>query len=532
MDRDLASIQEARDLLARAHEAQKRFARASQRQVDDLCTRVAQAALDNAERLARLAVEETGMGRFDDKVLKNRFAAEDVLRYILPLRTVGVVREHPEQRVRELAVPMGLVAALIPTTNPTSTAIYKALISLKGRNAIVMSPHPRAVRCIGETVAVIREAVRLAGWSEDLVCAMSVPALEGTNELMRHRLTAVILATGGYPMVRAAYSSGKPAYGVGPGNVPAIVERTANIPKAVRDIVNGKTFDNGVLCSAENSLICDLPVDAQVRSELAANGAVFVTGADRDRLREAMRDPRSGGISAEVVGLAAEAVARRAGISVSPGTRVLVVECTDVGPGEFFSREKLCPVLAYYVEDGWEKCCERAIQLLEFGGIGHSLVIHSNDEAVIERFFEEKPAFRILVNTMAAMGAVGYTTGLVPAMTLGPGTWAGSSTSDNIGPLHLINIKRLAYEIREYRAGETQVQEGQGANAVGRGTAVPGTGEHRGAARPGAGPGLSAPMPPPAPAQTAGDSGELSPEEVRRMVDEFLESHRLVRGRR
>ncbi|HWO88342.1 MAG TPA: aldehyde dehydrogenase family protein [Gemmatimonadales bacterium] len=512
MDRDLASVQEARDLLARAHAAQRTFARATQAQVDRLCSAVAEAALSHAERLARAAVEETGMGRYEDKVLKNRFAAEDVLRYILPLRTVGVIRELPEQRVTELAVPMGVVAALIPTTNPTSTAIYKALISLKARNAIVMSPHPRAVRCICETVAVMRDAVKQAGWSEDLVCSMTVPALEGTNELMRHKLTAVILATGGYPMVKAAYSSGKPAYGVGPGNVPAIVERTADVPKAVRDIVNGKSFDNGVLCSAENSLIADAPVDSQVREQLAANRAVFVTGSDRDRLRAAMRDPRSGGVSPEVVGLSAEAIARRAGITVPPATRVLLVECAEVGAQEFFSREKLSPVLAYYVEDGWEKCCERAIQLLEFGGIGHSLVIHSRDEAVIQRFFEEKPAFRILVNTMAAMGAVGYTTGLVPAMTLGPGTWAGSSTSDNIGPLHLINVKRLAREIREYRESGLEARgSGQGRDTGGK-RETPVRSERSAAPSPEARP--------------------LSPEEVRALVDEFLESLRSVRGRR
>ncbi|MBI4421397.1 MAG: hypothetical protein HY560_11285 [Gemmatimonadetes bacterium] len=262
----------------------------------------------------------------------------------------------------------------------------------------------------------------------------------------------MILATGGYPMVRAAYSSGKPAYGVGPGNVPAIIERSADVPKAVTDVVAGKNFDYGLLCSAENSLICDRPVEAQVRSELARQRALFVTGTDRDQLRGLMQDPRTGGINTEIVGLPAPEIARRAQIGVPPDTRVLVVECASVGPQELFSREKLSPVLGFYVEDGWEKCCERAIQLLNFGGVGHSLVIHSRDEYVIQRFFEEKPAFRILVNTVAAVGAVGYTTGLAPAMSLGPGTWAGSVTSDNITPLHLINIKRLAYEIRPYRA--------------------------------------------------------------------------------
>jgi len=452
MDRDLESIQEARHLLARAHQAQQAFARAPQDQVDRIIDAMGLAAERDAARLARAAVDETRMGRFEDKVSKNLFCAVDVRRYILPLRTCGIIRELADARVRELAVPMGVVVALVPTTNPTSTAIYKALIALKGRNAVVFSPHPRATTCVLETVRLLADAARDAGAPDDLLLCLTAPTPEGTNELMRHRLTAVILATGGSPMVRAAYSSGKPAYGVGPGNVPAIVERTANVPKAVADIVAGKNFDFGLLCSAENSLICDRPAERRVRGELAAQRALFITGADRDRLHRAMQDPRTGGISGDVVGLPAGEIARRAGVSVPGDTRVLVVECATVGSDELFSREKLSPVLAFYVEDGWEKCCERASELLNFGGLGHSLVIHSTDEHVIQRFFEEKPAFRILVNTMAALGAVGYTTGLAPAMSLGPGTWAGSVTSDNITPLHLINVKRLAYELRPFVA--------------------------------------------------------------------------------
>ncbi len=493
-------------MVARAREAQRAFARATQAEVDRVVTAMAEAASAAAERLARLAVDETGMGRYEDKILKNRFGADDVLRYILPLRTVGVVREIPERRVRELAVPMGVVVALVPTTNPTSTAIYKALISVKGRNAIVMSPHPRAVRCTVESVRVMHDAAVAAGAPADLMLAMTRPTLEGTNELMRQKHTAVILATGGYPMVRAAYSSGKPAYGVGPGNVPAIIERTADVVKAVRDVVNGKCFDYGVLCSAENSIVCDRPVDAQVRAELPKNGAVFVTGDDREKLQAAMQDRRSGGISAGIVGLSAEVIARKAGISVPPGTRVLVAECAGVGPAEFFSREKLSPVLAYYVEDGWERCCERSIELLEFGGLGHSLAIHSSDEAVIQAFFEEKPAFRIVVNTTSCLGAVGYTTGLVPAMTLGPGTWAGSSTSDNIGPLHLVNIKRLAYETREFRQAGAQGKREEGigerASATAPASPSPVTGHRSPDARP----------------------PELTPAQVQGIVDEFLKS--------
>ena len=508
MDRDLASVQEARDLVGLADEAQRAFARATQAETDRVVEAMGRAASAEAERLARLAVDETGMGRYEDKVLKNRFAADDVLRYILPLKTCGVIRDLPEIGVTELAVPMGVVAALIPTTNPTSTAIYKALIGVKARNAVVMSPHPRAVKCIGEAVRVMAEAAVRAGAPKNLVLAMTDPTLEGTRELMHHKKTAVILATGGSDRVRAAYSSGKPAFGVGPGNVPAIVERTADVAKAARDIVNGKAFDNGVLCSAENSVVCDAPVDGETRRELARAGAHFVAGDDRARLQRAMQDARTGGIDHAIVGQAAAAIAERAGIRVPPGTRALVVECTEVGRGEFFSREKLSPVLAYYVEDGWERCCERSIELLTYGGVGHSLAIHCRDEQVIRRFFEEKPAFRILVNTMAAMGATGYTTGLAPAMTLGPGTLGGSSTSDNISPMHLINIKRLAREIRQFSGELPDAKLPVVAQSAvdGKTEKAPDAATKRAAAPP------------------------LTPDDVRAIVEQFLAGHSSRRG--
>ncbi len=495
MDQDLAAVQEARELVTRAHQAAEAFQRASQEEVDRIVAAMGRAASEASERLARAAVDETGMGRYEDKIIKNKFSADDVTAYILPLKTCGILRELPEVKVKELAVPMGVVAAVIPTTNPTSTAIYKALIAVKSRNAIVMSPHPRATKCVVEACRLMREAAERAGAPQDLILCLSAPTIEGTTELMRHKLTAIILATGGYGIVKAAYSAGKPAYGVGPGNVPAIIERTANVPKAVADVVAGKSFDYGLLCSAENSLICDKPVEQQVRRELAYQKAVFVRGEERERLRKVMQDPRTGGINTAIVGLPATEIASRAGIGVPGDTRVLVVECQTVGPEEVFSREKLSPVLGFYVEDGWEKCCERAIELLKFGGLGHSLVIHSTDERVIQKFFEEKPAFRILVNTVNAIGAVGYTTGLAPAMSLGPGTLAGSVTSDNITPLHLINIKRLAYETRPYVAVDAP-------GAVNR-------------------------VPPSSALDRSRPPSDA--EEIARAVEEFLASHRLAR---
>ena len=451
MDADLRSIQEARDLVERAAQASRAFATADQQTVDRIVTAVARAASANAEPLARAAVDETRMGVYEHKVIKNRFASDFLLESILPLRTVGVLREDPKRGIRELAVPMGVVGAIIPTTNPTSTAIYKALISIKARNAIVMSPHPRATRCVVETCRLLEEAAVAAGAPPGLINTMSEPTLEGTNALMRHKLTAVILATGGTDLVRAVYTAGKPAYGVGPGNVPAIIERTANVAKAVADIVDGKTFDAGVLCSAENSVVCDAPIEREVREAFRRERAHFCSPEEKRALERAMIPAGGKGIEADVVGQQPETIARRAGFSVPAGTKLLIVDLTSVGRSDPLSREKLSPVLGFFVENGWEACCQRAIELLRFGGLGHSLGIHSQDQHVIDRFFAEKPAFRIIVNSNVALGAVGYTTGFAPAMTLGPGAWGGSITSDNVTPMHLLNIKRLGTEVRPYR---------------------------------------------------------------------------------
>ncbi|MFN8572717.1 MAG: aldehyde dehydrogenase family protein [Gemmatimonadaceae bacterium] len=451
MDADLRSVQEARDLVTRAAQAQRAFADRSQHDVDRVVTAMAGAASRAAERLARLAIDETRMGVYEHKVLKNRFASESLLEYVLPMKTVGTLREDAGRKVRELAVPMGVVGAIVPTTNPTSTAIYKAIIAVKARNAIVMSPHPRATQCTVAAGQVLEAAARDAGAPEGLVNVMATPTLEGTNALMRHRDTAVIVATGGADMVRAVYASGKPAYGVGPGNVPAIIERTAVIGKAVADVVDGKTFDAGVLCSAENSVIVDAPIELSVREAFVRERGYFCSGQEKQLLERYMIPASGKGVNPEVVGQSPVAIADRAGFQVPATTKLLIVELTDVGAGDPLSREKLCPVLGFYVEDGWEACCQRAIALLRYGGIGHSLGLHSQDPTVIDRFFAEKPAFRIIVNSNTALGAVGYTTGFAPAMTLGPGSWGGSITTDNITPLHLINIKRLGVEIRPYR---------------------------------------------------------------------------------
>jgi acetaldehyde dehydrogenase (acetylating) len=341
---------------------------------------------------------------------------------------------------------MGVVAAVIPSTNPTSTAIQKALISVKARNACVMSPHPSAKRCIQETAQLLRRAAAGAGLPEDALACASEVSLEGTQELMRHRDTGVILATGGIGLVRAAYSSGKPAYGVGPGNVPAYIHASADVAKACRDVVDGKTFDYGTLCSSEQSVVCDAAVADQVVAELERNGCRFLSDAEAQAVARVVVTPQRLANPA-IVGKPASYIAERAGLRVPAETRVLVAKLAGVGRDHPLSIEKLSPVLAFYVVKDWHEGCERCLELLRFGGTGHTLGIHSRDDAVIREFALRKPVFRIVANTQTSMGATGYTTGLAPSMSLGCGAYAGNITSDNITPLHLINVKRLAYEL-------------------------------------------------------------------------------------
>jgi acetaldehyde dehydrogenase (acetylating) len=443
-DKDLLSIQQARAFAARARAAQQVLAGFSQEQVDRIVDAVAEAARAEAEPLARLAHEETGFGNVPDKTRKNLFAAVDVHAYIRPLRTVGILKEDPATRVVEIAEPMGVVAAVIPSTNPTSTAIFKALISIKSRNAVVMSPHPSARKCILCAAEIMERAALAAGLPKDALLCQTEVSLEGTQELMRCRDTGVILATGGIGLVRAAYSSGKPAYGVGPGNVPAYIEKTADVAQAVKDVVDGKIFDYGTLCSSEQALVCDAAIQDLVREEVRKNGGYFLTEAETAAVSRVVVTPQRLA-NPEIVGRPASAIAEKAGLKVPPETRVLVAPLQGVGRDFPLSIEKLSPVLAFYVVKDWREGCERCLQLLRYGGTGHTLGIHSRDDAVIREFALKKPVFRIIANSQTSMGATGYTTGLAPSMSLGCGAYAGNITSDNITPLHLINVKRLAY---------------------------------------------------------------------------------------
>ena len=446
-NKDLESIAQARSIAAAARQAQSVLAELSQEQIDAIVTAMADAVTPQAEALARLAVEETGYGVVADKVQKNLFSSRQVYEFIRPMKTVGVVNRIDEKKIIEIGEPFGVVAAIVPSTNPTATAIYKVLIALKARCAIVVSPHPAAARCITRSVEIMCDAACRAGAPAGSIGWMTSVTLEGTQELMKHRDVAVILATGGMGLVRAAYSSGKPAYGVGPGNAPCYIERSADLAKAASDIMIGKTFDNGVLCSSPNSVVVDEAVAEEVRRQFVSEGAYFMNAAEMEALARVLVTPQRLPNPA-LVGKTAATIAKQVGISVPDGTRALIAPLTGVGRDYPLSIEKLCPVLSYYVVRDWREGCERCIQILRYGGMGHTMSIHSKDDAVILQFGLKKPAFRICVNTPTTHGSIGMTTGLDPAMTLGCGGWGGNITSDNISPRHLLNIKRLAYEVR------------------------------------------------------------------------------------
>jgi acetaldehyde dehydrogenase (acetylating) len=446
------AVSDSRRLATRAKTAAARLAECSQAQIDTIVGAVAAAARARVDSFAQLAVEETGYGIVADKIQKNRFAAERVYDFIKPMRTVGVIRRDDERKVIEIAEPFGVVAAIVPSTNPTSTAIYKILISLKARCPIVISPHPSAARCITQVAETLAEAAYAAGAPDGSVNCLTQVSLEGTQELMRHRDVAVILATGGMGLVRAAYSAGKPAYGVGPGNAPCFIERSADLAKAASDILLGKSFDNGVLCSSPNSVVVESAVADETRRQFQAQGGYFLSRAEVDTVGKALvtaqRLPNP-----TFVGKSATYLAKAMGITVPDGTRALIAELGGVGREFPLSIEKLCPVLSYYVVADWQEGCERCKQILRYGGMGHTMSIHSKNEPVILEFGLKKPAFRICVNTPTTQGSIGLTTGLDPAMTLGCGGYGGNITSDNITPMHLLNVKRLAYEIRPASTG-------------------------------------------------------------------------------
>ena len=446
LDRDLASVQEARNLLKAAGAAQQALKEYSREQVDAIVKAMKEAGEAESCRLAALAVEETGMGRYEDKCFKNYFASHHVYEYIKDMKTVGIVRKDAAAKLWEIAEPAGVIAGIVPTTNPTSTTIFKSLCALKARNAIVFSPHPSAVRCTAEAARVMNQAAVAAGAPPNVVACLTNVSLEATQELMKNPITSIILATGGSALVRAAYSSGKPALGVGPGNVPAFVERTADLANAAACIVKGKSFDNGTICASEQAVVAESCIAEELIGHLKRSGAHFLEPDEVAKVSAVVMLPNHG-VNPRVVGKDPQFIGQLAGIPVPAHAKCLVAPLAGVGPQYPLSYEKLSTVLAFYRVQDWHEGCERCLQLLAIGGIGHSLAIHSNNEEVITEFALKKPIFRMLVNTPAALGGVGATTSLAPSFTLGCGTWGGSSISENLTPMHLINTKRVAWHI-------------------------------------------------------------------------------------
>jgi len=448
-DKDLLSVQEARVLAKAAKKAQQILADFNKEQIEKIIIAMVDAAVSNTERLAKMAVEETGFGKVEDKILKNLAASKDLYEYIKDMNTIGIIKNDTVNKVIEIAEPMGVVVGVIPSTNPTSTAIFKSIISIKSRNGIVISPHPSAAKCTHEAVRLMAEAAVKAGAPEGIIGCLTTTTIEATNELMESKDTAIILATGGPGLVKAAYSAGKPALGVGPGNVPVYIEKSADIKKAVSDIITGKTFDNSTICASEQAIIVEECSREEVIKEFKAKGAYFMTPEETEIIGNRLITA-SGSMDASYMGRSAEAIAKKAGISIPDGTTVLIGEQTGVGKGYPLSYEKLTCVLAFYTVKDWHEACDLCIRLLNNGGVGHSMCIHSQNEEIIMKF-ATKPVFRILVNVPASLGAVGVLTGLAPSFTLGCGTWGGSATSDNVTPMHLVNIKRVAYGIKDFK---------------------------------------------------------------------------------
>lgn len=446
-DKDLLSIQEVRDKVERAYRAWLKYRTYSQERVDAIVEAMAAAGRANARRLAEWAVEETGYGNVESKIAKNLLNADLLARKIRGMKTVGVLRELAEERVTEVGVPVGVVAAILPVTNPTSTVIYKTLISLKGGNGIVIAPHPHAYRCTCGTAEILYRAALEAGAPEDIIQCVNASTIEGTNALMKHERVGVILATGGHGMVRAAYSSGTPAFGVGPGNVPVLIDTSADAVDAVAKVVAGKSFDYGTVCSSEQAIVAEESLRETIVEELKKNKAYFATEAQKEALGRVLVTA-NGTISAKCVGQSPVKIAKMAGFEVPADTSIIVAELKGVGRMHPLSMEKLSPVLALYFVRDFTAAMDTCEELLRFGGLGHTCVIFARDEARVREFGLRMPAMRVLVNTSAPQGSTGITTNLMPSMTLGCGAMAGNVTSDNVGPMHLVNIKRIAHAVR------------------------------------------------------------------------------------
>ena len=451
LDKDLQARQEARCLAQKARAAQKILATMPQEKIDAIVKAMAEDFAQQASALARRAVEETGFGNPQDKTTKNLFASHTLWNAIRDMKTVGVLKEDAREKLWEVAVPVGVIAAIVPSTNPTSTVCYKAMIALKAGNAIVFSPHPKALGCTLAAANIVAKAAERAGAPEGCIACLTIPSMAGCQELMGAKETSLILATGGPAMVRSAYSSGKPAIGVGAGNGPAYIHHSADVEKAIRCILRSKTFDYGTVCASEQSIIVEKDMEQTVKQKASAMGFYFMNEEEAGRLAKLLFKP-NGTLNPAIVGKPATALALMASITVPMDTKVLVAREQEAGPTRPYSMEKLCPVLAFFVMENEDAVLQKVIEVLTHEGSGHTFAMHCEDLAVVRKFALHVPVSRFLVNTPAALGGIGESTALFPALTLGCGAVGGSSSSNNISPMDLLNIRRVAWNRGENAA--------------------------------------------------------------------------------
>ncbi|MDU1412465.1 MAG: aldehyde dehydrogenase family protein [Clostridium sp.] len=447
IDNDLLSMQEARILVENARDAQKKLATFPQSKLDEIVERMTEEVEKHINELAKMSCEETDYGRYEDKCVKNKFVCTYLRNRLKSMNCVGIIKDDKENKTMDVGVPMGVIIGFCPSTSPVSTTIYKAIIAIKSGNAIIFSPHPRARKTIGKTLDILIRAAEGYGLPEGTLAYLHTVTPSGSSELMNHKDTSLIMNTGVPGMLEEAYKSGKPVIYGGTGNGPAFIERSADIKQAVKDIIDSKTFDYGVVSAAEQSIVVDSCIATEVKEELKKNGAYFMSEEEAEKLGSILFK-YDGSLETELIGKSAEFLAKKAGFNVPIGVKILISQQKYVSQSNPYSKEKLCPVLAFYIEDDWMHACEKCIELLLSERHGHTLVIHSKDEEVIRQFALKKPVGRVLVNTPGVFGSMGVTTNLFPSMTLGSGSAGQGMTSDNVSPMNLIYIRKVGYGVR------------------------------------------------------------------------------------
>lgn len=447
IDNDLLSMQEARILVENARDAQKKLATFPQSKLDEIVERMTEEVEKHINELAKMSCEETDYGRYEDKCVKNKFVCTYLRNRLKSMNCVGIIKDDKENKTMDVGVPMGVIIGFCPSTSPVSTTIYKAIIAIKSGNAIIFSPHPRARKTIGKTLDILIRAAEGYGLPEGTLAYLHTVTPSGSSELMNHKDTSLIMNTGVPGMLEEAYKSGKPVIYGGTGNGPAFIERSADIKQAVKDIIDSKTFDYGVVSAAEQSIVVDSCIATEVKEELKKNGAYFMSEEEAEKLGSLLFK-YDGSLETELIGKSAEFLAKKAKFNVPSDVKILISQQKYVSQCNPYSKEKLCPVLAFYIEDDWMHACEKCIELLLSERHGHTLVIHSKDEEVIRQFALKKPVGRVLVNTPGVFGSMGVTTNLFPSMTLGSGSAGQGMTSDNVSPMNLIYIRKVGYGVR------------------------------------------------------------------------------------